>query len=511
MNAPAQRSLGRRRAPTALVVAALPVAAVLVGALAIGLPSGAAFAGTVTVRPGQTLSQVAAEEGTTVAALAAANGITDANDIAAGAVLQLPAPSVPAAPGAPAAPAPAAAPATITVTIRPGETLSALATQYATTVAAIAAANGIGNPNDIAAGTAVHVPAPGAPAAPPAPAAAAGPATITVTIRPGETLSALATQYATTVAALAAANGIGNPNDIAAGTVVQVPTPRVSTASAGSPGTSFSTVEVQPGETLSALAARYGTTTAVLASANGIADPNRVEAGTVLVLPSGPSNPAPVGSAAPVMTVGTVTVRAGATLTSLAAQYGTTPDALAAANGITNPNMVFPGERLTLPAGLAVAGAPGVAVPAGTGDYPTPLLGFPSRLALQPDFVHSATASGVPVALLEALCWWESGWQTTAVSAEGAIGVCQIEPTTAAFVSSSILQEPLDPLTAADNIALCAAYLRYLLNSTGGNASQALADYDQGPASIAQQGVLGSTQAYVKGILAYASIFAGQG
>jgi soluble lytic murein transglycosylase-like protein len=173
--------------------------------------------------------------------------------------------------------------------------------------------------------------------------------------------------------------------------------------------------------------------------------------------------------------------------------------------------MVFPGERLTLPAGVVVPGAPGEAVPAATGDYPTPLLGFPSRLALQPDFAHSAAVSGVPVALLEALCWWESGWQTSAVSAEGAIGVCQIEPTTAAFVSSSILQEPLDPRTAADNIALCAAYLRYLLNSSGGNASQALADYDQGPTSIAQQGILASTKAYVTGILAYASIFAGQG
>jgi soluble lytic murein transglycosylase-like protein len=173
--------------------------------------------------------------------------------------------------------------------------------------------------------------------------------------------------------------------------------------------------------------------------------------------------------------------------------------------------MVFAGEQLTLPAGLAVPAAPGAAVPAATGDYPTPLLGFPSRLALQPDFAHAASASGVPLALLEALCWWESGWQTTAVSAEGAIGVCQIEPTTATFVRSSILQEPLDPRTAADNITLCAAYLRYLLNSTGGNANQALADYDQGPTSIAQQGILASTQAYVKGILAYASIFAGQG
>jgi soluble lytic murein transglycosylase-like protein len=114
--------------------------------------------------------------------------------------------------------------------------------------------------------------------------------------------------------------------------------------------------------------------------------------------------------------------------------------------------------------------------------------------------------------LLEALCWWESGWQTTAVSPTGALGVCQILPSTASFVSSSILQGPaLDPRVAADNIDLAAAYLRYLLNSSVGNAGQALAGYSQGLASIAQHGILPATQSYVTGILAYASIFAGHG
>jgi soluble lytic murein transglycosylase-like protein len=147
-----------------------------------------------------------------------------------------------------------------------------------------------------------------------------------------------------------------------------------------------------------------------------------------------------------------------------------------------------------------------------TGAYPTALVDAPGRLALQPDFVHDAAASGVPVSLLEALCWWESGWQPTAVSATGAIGVCQILPSTAAFVSSSILQvAPLDPRMASDNIELGAAYLRYLLNATGGSASQALAGYSQGLASIAQSGVQPATKTYVTGILAYAAIFAGQG
>ncbi len=230
----------------------------------------------------------------------------------------------------------------------------------------------------------------------------------------------------------------------------------------------------------------------------------------MLHIPGAAVPPAAAGPSSTVTMVGTVTVHVGDTLTSIAGHYGTTPAALAAANKISNPNVVFAGMRLTLPAAAAVL-SPSSA-PVATGAYPTALLGFPSRVALQPDFVHAASASGVPVSLLEALCWWESGWQTTAVSPTGALGVCQILPSTASFVSSSILQGPaLDPRVAADNIDLAAAYLRYLLNSSGGNAGQALAGYSQGMASIAQHGILPATQSYVTGILAYASIFAGHG
>jgi soluble lytic murein transglycosylase-like protein len=194
--------------------------------------------------------------------------------------------------------------------------------------------------------------------------------------------------------------------------------------------------------------------------------------------------------------------------------YGTTTAALASANGITNPNAIFAGMRMTLPSTVIVsassAGSGGIV--GSSADYPAQLLAHPDRLALQPDFVHSAAASGVPLALLEALCWWESGWQNNAVSPTGAIGVCQIEPSTVSFVDSSILQGPtLDPRIAADNIALSAAYLRYLLNRTGGSAAAALAGYYQGLVSVQQDGLLPSTKTYVSGILAYASIFAGHG
>ncbi|HEY7947378.1 MAG TPA: LysM peptidoglycan-binding domain-containing protein [Acidimicrobiales bacterium] len=400
-----------------------------------------------------------------------------------------------------------------TITVQPGQTLSQVALQLHTTVAALVAANNIGDPNVVLAGTVLQVPGSTPPPAPPAPPA---PAPVTVTVQLGQTLSQVAVQEHTTVAALVAANNISNPDFVVAGTVLHVPTTGatpVATSTAGA-APAYSTVEVRPGDTLSSLAARVGTTVSVLASVNHITNPNLVLAGTVLQLPA-PSTAAASGPTQ-VMAGGTVTVRLGDTLSSLAAHYGTTAAVLASVNHISNPNVVFAGMQLTLPPGVLVATTTGVAAAGAAGvaggTYPAPLLAHPDRLALQPDFVHSASVAGVPLSLLEALCWWESGWQNNVVSAAGALGICQIEPTTAAFVNSSILQtSDLDPRSAADNIALSAAYLRYLLNRTGGNASAALAGYYQGLVSVQQKGLLPSTQTYVAGILAYASVFAGHG
>ena len=108
------------------------------------------------------------------------------------------------------------------------------------------------------------------------------------------------------------------------------------------------TTTVRPGDTLSAIAQRYGTTVSALAAANGITNQNEIYAGTTLQVPG----PTPVAratagasSAAVVATGGTVTVHSGDTLTSIAARNHTTVAALIAANKITNPNLVFAGAQ----------------------------------------------------------------------------------------------------------------------------------------------------------------------
>jgi soluble lytic murein transglycosylase-like protein len=260
------------------------------------------------------------------------------------------------------------------------------------------------------------------------------------------------------------------------------------------------TVTVHQGQNLTQIAAELHTSVAALVAANHLSDPNRVLAGQVLQVPSGTS----AGPGSVVVVVGR-----GDTLSSIAARYRSSVSAIAAANGIADVNHVLAGSRLRVP--LAAASDMALAsysLPAGSSHYPAQLLAHPSRLTLLPYFEQAAATYGVPLSLLEALCWWESGWQTTVLSSTGAIGVCQIEPSTATFVNRYLVRVPLDAHVAAQNIALGAAYLASLLRATGGDVGLAVAGYYQGLASVRHKGMLPSTALYVHGIEAYAAIFA---
>ncbi len=105
------------------------------------------------------------------------------------------------------------------------------------------------------------------------------------------------------------------------------------------PQPSAVTYTVQPGDTLSGIAAAYNTTYQHLADINGIANPNLIYPGQVLTISGG-------GASAPQQTV--YTVQPGDTLSGIAAAYGTTYQRLAAVNGISNPNLIFPGQQIVI-------------------------------------------------------------------------------------------------------------------------------------------------------------------
>ena len=115
---------------------------------------------------------------------------------------------------------------------------------------------------------------------------------------------------------------------------------------------------VQRGENLSMIAQRYGISQAALAQANGISNPNIIYVGQRLVIPGagGGGNAGGGGAAAG----GIHIVRAGENLSTIAARYGTSTAALARANAISNPNHIYVGQRLV----LSASGAGSVPAPA---------------------------------------------------------------------------------------------------------------------------------------------------
>jgi LysM repeat protein len=275
----------------------------------------------------------------------------------------------------------------------------------------------------------------------------------------------------------------------------------------GARDAAYASVTVRAGDTLSAIAARFHTTVAALAAANRITDPNRIAIGATLQVPSSAPPAAAPPAAAPATVPGaTVTVRPGDTLSSIAGRNHTTVAALVATNHITNPNLVFAGAHLALPVPPLPPGwGPG-------GPLPPALLAHPERLALRPAFLTAASASALAPSLLEAMCWWESGWQSTATSSTGAVGLCQLEPSTVAYTRTALLHDPaLDPRAASDNITMAAAYLHDLLVRAGGDPHLALAGYYQGLTSVEKAGMMPSTKTYVTGILNYAALFAAAG
>jgi soluble lytic murein transglycosylase-like protein len=194
----------------------------------------------------------------------------------------------------------------------------------------------------------------------------------------------------------------------------------------------------------------------------------------------------------------TYVVKRGDTLSGIAARYGTTASALAAANHIRNVNVVVIGAKLTIPQGKAPTGASGL---------PAKLLAHPDRVALRPLFTKWAAHYGVPADLLEALAWVESGWQANVVSRTGAVGIGQLEPDTVDHMRMVIGIKRLDPRVPDDNIRMAARFLRLLLDHTNGDTKTALAAYYQGLHSVQTSPVLGETKQYVATVLAFRPFF----
>ena len=363
------------------------------------------------------------------------------------------------------------------------------------------------------------------------------------TVQSGDTLSGIAGTYGTTVDALVAANHLGNGDVIVPGQILIIAVPGAATTST-SVSSSASAYTVQPGDTLSAIAAQAGVSLDALAAANSLAAPYLITAGESLTIPTASST-----ASAPAGTV--YSVQAGDTLSTIAGNYGVSVDALAVANNLSAPFLLIVGQRLVIPAAAGTAAsAPTTATVSGTvaatyvvqpGDT---LAGIAGRLGFSLDSLVSANnltdpsalqagqslalptgsvpvdqatvgsiltteaqAEGLDVGLLKAIAWQESGWQMV-TAADGGIGIMQLMPDSVDWVSNTLLGSPINPYDPTDNIKAGAIMLRYYL-SVYSDAAHAIAAYHQGMASVNAEGITPEGQQYVDNVLALQQQFGG--
>lgn len=197
------------------------------------------------------------------------------------------------------------------------------------------------------------------------------------TVQRGDTLSAIASRFSTTVNTLANLNDIQNVNRIYIGQRLLVHQNETSTqqsqqttTTTGSTTvtqsqtqntqqttTSASSYTVKRGDTLSGIAAKFNTTYTALAQINHLTNPNRIYIGQQLQLHAQSSTPTTSSkqtastssshqTATTNSTAATYTVKSGDTLSAIAAQFNTSYEQLAQLNGISNPNRIYVGQRL---------------------------------------------------------------------------------------------------------------------------------------------------------------------
>ncbi len=352
-------------------------------------------------------------------------------------------------------------------------------------------------------------------------AAAFAPATASAAfehvIATGETLSSVAAADGLSVSQLAAANGMSSDSQLISGSALVIP-PQDAAAgesavsspatSAAAPVASTGGLVVQRGETLSAIAARLGTSVNALAAANGLDPSGLLIAGTTLHSAggSGTSTAAPSESSGS----GAYVVQRGDTLSALAARMGVTVDALAAANGLDPSGLLISGTALH-----SVGGGTSSAAPATTEMVSTsPSSGGgaePTAEMVSPATVGSIAANeGVPASLAEAIGYQESGFNNGMVSHTGAVGVMQIMPSTWDWIGQHLAgPPPLSTSSATDNIRAGSLLLHSLLSDTGGNDEMAIAGYYQGLGSVQAHGMYSDTRAYVNNVMALQQRFGG--
>ena len=341
-------------------------------ALAVVLPVPV-LAADVTVKPGETLSDIAARYGISLTQLMKLNGIAKADHIEVGQVLKLP--------GSSRSAAGRSGVATGRVTVREGETLSEIAARQGMGMGQLMALNGISKADHVEVGQVLKVTGKPAMAAP----SYRRGASVHV-VRPGESLSEIAEGYGLSMNRLVAINQIDDPNHVEIGRQLKLkgeaPAPRpVAAAPVARPKPNPVAAAPQPRPATPRPAALEDSTPA----------PAVVSATTIAARPAVRTTPEAEGAVSRATEAASLAARPSTP--AVATTPVATPVATAPATGWSAPVQTRPTPVATTTAVQATAAAPRPISTAMASPAPRPATFSP---APRPAATTVATASGVP-------------------------------------------------------------------------------------------------------------------
>lgn len=280
--------------------------------------------------------------------------------------------------------------------------------------------------------------------------------------------------------------------------------PLVLAAAITASASSITLIRVHPGDTLSAIAARYHTSVSRLIELNDLpGNGDLIYAGQQLRVPSGHArHHHRHHKARHHRHLGTVwyTVVAGDTVDGLAARYDVKPKAIAHRNHLPRSLVIVLGERLAIPhrvTTLKQQVSASVARELRILDRHDE----PSRDEVAALIRSTAAKWGLDGKLALAISWQESGFNMREVSPVGAIGAMQVMPYTGAYLSADVVHRQLDLFDANDNITAGVALLSVLTHEAK-SERLAVAGYYQGLQSVRDHGMFRSTKRYVANVMA---------
>jgi LysM repeat protein len=309
-------------------------------------------------------------------------------------------------------------------------------------------------------------------------------------------------------------------------TSASVTSPTVTSASGGS-----RVYVVKAGDTLGGIAARHGVGLSEVFKWNGLGMSSVIYPGQKIKVGGGSSTPAPTAtkpaSAAPApASSGSYTIKAGDTLSGIAARNGVRLSDVLSANRLTMSSIIYPGQKLVIPGASTIA--PASSKPAATTPLvPSTFLGFsypsavvssanqnkallnaspvPSRTQMKSIVADTARRMGVDASLALAFAYQESGFDQRAVSPANAIGTMQVIPSSGQW-ASDLVGRKLNLLDPYDNATAGVAIIRQLVR-TSPDLENAIAGYYQGQYSVSQNGMFEDTKGYVAAINANRRLF----